>query len=195
VFGSEYSYLSGVFNAVVLASYPFSTIGTIVDVGGGDGTFIVALLQANPGMKGVLVDLPHVAEKAKKRMAETGLSARCEVVAGDAFASVPRGGDAYILSRVIQDWDDDRAIAILKNCSRAMTNGKLLLVEPVLPDGVDQSIAVQCSITFGLSMMVMTGGRERTVAEHRALFKAAGFELRRIIPTDYVMSVVEGTRS
>ena len=126
--------LISVYNAAVLVSYPFSTIEQVVDVGGGDGSLLVILLQANPKMKGILFDLPHVAERAKQRIADAGLTGRCEVMAGDALTSVPGGGDAYILSRVIHDWDDNHAVTILKNCHRAMTEqGKLLLIERVLP--------------------------------------------------------------
>jgi len=196
IFDEAMANLTEVFNAAVLVSYPFSTIGKIVDVGGGDGGLIIALLQANPRMKGVLFDLPRVAEKAKQRIADAGLAGQCKVVAGNALTSVPGGGDAYILSRVIHNWDDNRAVAILKNCHSAVTEkGKLFLVEPVLPDRVEHSIAVQSSVMFDLNMMVMIGGRDRTVAEHRALFKAAGFELTKVIPTQYVMSVIEGTRT
>jgi hypothetical protein len=196
LFDQAMANLTGVFTAAVLASYPFSVIDTVVDVGGGDGSLLVALLQAHPRMQGVLFELPQVAVKAKKRLAEAGVAERCAVVAGDAFAAVPGGGDAYILSRVIHDWDDDRAVVILKNCHRAMTGeGKLLLVEPVLPPRMAPSVADQTSAVFDLTMMVMTGGRERTVAEHRALVKAAGFELTKVIPTQSAVSVIECARA
>lgn len=100
-------------NAAVLGEYSFSGFEKIVDVGGGDGAFLIDILTANPQLKGVLIDLPHVAEKAQRRIGEAGLSTRCEVVGGDIFASVPQGGDAYVLSRVINSFDDERAVAIL----------------------------------------------------------------------------------
>lgn len=182
-----------IFNAAVLASYPFSTFDKVVDVGGGNGSFIVALLQANPAMKGVIFDLPHAAEKAKQRIAETGLAGRCEVVAGDAFAAAPGGGDAYVLSRVIHDWNDERAIAILRNCRRAMHGkSKLLLVERVLPERVENTAAVRSLVISDLQMMVMNGGRERTETDYRALFACAGFTLTRVVPTDSEMNVIEG---
>jgi hypothetical protein len=112
IFDEAMANLIGVYNSAVLANYSFSTINRLFDVGGGDGSLIIALLRANPEMKGVLFDLPHVAEKAKKRLDDAGLAGRCEVVAGDAFVSVPGGGDAYVLSRVMNSFNDDRAIAI-----------------------------------------------------------------------------------
>lgn len=188
--------LIGVYNAAVLASYPFSTIENVVDVGGGDGSLLIVLLQANPTMKGVLFDLPHVTERAKQRIADAGLTERCKVVAGDALTSAPSGGDAYMLSRVIHDWDDDHAVTILKNCHRAMTDqGKLLLIERVLPARVESSSAAQALVLSDLNMMVMNGGRERTEAEYRALFEAAGFRLTKVTPTQSAMSVIEGARA
>ncbi len=186
----------GVYNVAVLASYPFSTIEKVVDVGGGDGSLLIILLQANPTMKGVLFDLSHVAERAKQRIADAGLTERCKVVAGDALTSAPSGGDAYILSRVIHDWDDDHAVTILKNCHRAMTDqGKLILIERVLPARVESSSAAQALVLSDLNMMVMNGGRERTEAEYRSLFEAASFKLTKVTPTQSAMSVIEGARA
>lgn len=176
-------------NAAVLASYPFSTIDKLVDVGGGNGSFMISLLHANPAMKGVLFDLPHVAEHARKRIADAGLAERCEVIGGDIFASVPQGGTVYILSQIIHDWDDDRTIAILKSCYRAMKDkSKLLLVEIILPAHVEQSVAL---LMLDVHMMATTGGRERTEAEYRALLDAAGFRVTKVVPTQSRMSVVE----
>ncbi len=196
IFDQAMANLGGVFNAAVLASYPFATIDKVVDVAGGDGSFIATLLQANPKMKGLLFDLPDVAEKAKQRLAAARLTGRCEIVAGDAFASVPGGGDLYVLSRVVHDWDDDRAVALLRNCARAMTvKARLLLVEMVFPARAERSASVQSLLMSDLSMMVMTGGRERTAAEHQALFEAAGLKLTKIIGTPSAMSVIEGARA
>ena len=177
----------------MLTSYSFSTFDKIVDVGGGDGSFIVAILQANPKLKGVLFDLPHVTEKAKQRIATAGVERRCEVVAGDAFASVPSGGDAYILSRVINSFNNQRAVAVLKNCRRAMSDkSKLILVERVVPNRVEHSIAAQGPVISDLNMMALSGGRERTAAEHQDVLETAGFTLKEIIPTQSEVSVIEG---
>ncbi len=183
-------------HAAVLSSYSFSTIDKIVDVGGGDGSLIVALLQANPKMNGVLFDLPHVTEKAKKRLADADLAGRCEIVGGDVFASVPAGGDVYILSQVMNGFDDDRALAILKNCHGAMPhNAKLLLVQRVLPDRMEPSIAVQALVLSDFNMMMMNGGRERTETEYRTLMAAAGFQVTKIIPTQSESTLIECARA
>jgi hypothetical protein len=192
IFDEAMANLIGLYNSAVLANYSFSTINRLFDVGGGDGSFMIALLRANPEIKGVLFDLPHVAQKAKKRLSDAGLADRCEVVAGDAFVSVPGGGDAYVLSRVMNGFNDDRAIAILANCRRAITdNGKLLLIERVLPDRVEHSVAAQGPVLSDLNMMVISGGRERTAAEHRALLEVAGFTLTKVVPTQSEVSVIE----
>ena len=182
----------GAHHGSVLASYPFSTFDKIVDVGGGDGSFMIALLQGHPKTKGVLFDLPHVAEKAKKRIAHAGFVDRCEVVAGDALTSVPAGGDAYILSRMMGGFDDEHMTKILKNCHRGMTpKAKLLLIDRVLPARMKHSAAVQPLVMSDLNMMVVYGGRERNPTEHQALVEAAGFRLQEIIPTQSVMNVIE----
>lgn len=178
-------------NDAVLSSYDFSSISKIVDVGGGHGSLIASILRANPQMKGVLFDAPSVAEGAQSRLEVEGVADRCEVVAGDFFQSVPNDGDAYILKWIIHDWDDERSITILRNCHRAMTeNGKLLLVEAVVPRGSEPHF----SKFIDLNMLVMTGGRERTENEYRMLLEASGFKLTRIIPTESPMSVLEGER-
>ncbi len=178
-------------NDAVLSSYDFSSISKIIDVGGGHGSLIASILKANPQMKGVLFDAPSVAEGAQSRIEVEGVADRCEVVAGDFFQSVPGGGDAYILKWIIHDWDDERSITILRNCHRAMTeNGKLLLVEAVVPRGSEPHF----SKFIDLNMLVMTGGRERTENEYRMLLEASGFKLTRIIPTESPMSVIEGER-
>ena len=197
VFDEAMASLTMQLSAAVAAAYDFSQFGTLVDVGGGHGALITAILRASPTLRGMLFDLPHVAEDAKKRLEAAGLTGRCTVVEGDFFASVPSGGDAYTLSRVIHDWDDARSVAILKNCHRAMgEQGKLLLVELVLPARVDQSAASQIVVEFDLTMLVDTGGRERTEAEFRALFEATGFRLTRIVLTQspFGYSVIEGVR-
>src|SRR5713226_6151631 len=126
--------------AAVVTAYNFSPFGTIVDVGGGHGALLRAILQATPAARGILFDLPHVIEGAKNQIKAAGLAERCAVMGGDFFASVPSGGDAYMLSVVIHDWNDERSMTILKNCHSAMNQqGTLLLVELVLPARIDQS--------------------------------------------------------
>jgi hypothetical protein len=193
IFDEAMANLVGVYNAAVLANYPFSTIKTLVDVGGGDGSLLVAILEANPKITGVLFELPDAAEKAKQRIAAVGLDRRCEFVAGNAFDSVPQGADAYLLSRVIYSFDDKRAISILQSCRCAIIQheSKLLLLERVLPDRVECSVAAQGLVMSDLNLMVIGGGRERTAAEHRALLEAAGFTLTKVVPTQSEVSVIE----
>jgi 16S rRNA G1207 methylase RsmC len=181
-------------STAVVAAYDFSQFGKIVDVGGGNGALIISILRANPKISGILFDLPHVVEGAQKHIEAAGLTGRCEVVAGDFFESAPSGCDAYILKSVIHDWDDERAIRILKNCHRAMAeNGKLLLIESVIPPGNKPFVGK----LLDLNMLVMTGGCERTEAEYRALFTSAGFKLTNIVPTQppFSFSVIEGVHA
>ena len=191
IFDEAMASFSSVVHAAILQSYDFSPIGTLVDVGGGDGGLMTAILKAYPRLRGMLVDLPHVITGAQHRIAAEGLRERCQVIPGDFFTSVPSGGEAYLLKWVIHDWDQERSLTILKNCHRAMpATGKLLLVEAVIPAGDSPSFHK----FMDLNMLVMTGGRERTEAEYRGLLDAAGFSLRNIIPTQSEMSVLEAVR-
>ena len=179
--------------SAVVAAYDFSGINTLVDVGGGQGAQIAAVLKANSHIRGILFDLPHVIEGARSLLEVGGVAARCELVGGDFFQSVPVGGDVYLLKAVIHDWDDDRGIAILKNCHGAMTKqSKLLLIERVMPTRVEQSAAFQLVARFDLQMLVIAGGRDRTEMEHRSLLMAAGFKLTRVIATPFGVSIIEG---
>lgn len=191
IFDAAMSSFSSVVAAAVVAAYDFSPSATVVDIGGGDGTLLVAILKGNPQLRGVLADLPHVAEGAQRRFKTEGLADRCEVAAGSFFESAP-AGDIYVLKWIIHDWDDRRSVAILKNCRSAMaTNGRVLLVEAVIQPGT----ATSFSKYVDLNMLVMTGGRERTEAEYRALLDSAGFRLTRIIPTHTEMRVIEAVQA
>ena len=178
-------------NNAISAACDFSSFGTIIDVGGGHGSFLAAILRANPGQRGVLFDRPQVVAEASPQLEAAGLGGRCKVVAGDFFVSVPAGGDAYIVKRVIHDWDDERAGAILRNCHRTMPeHARLLVIELVLAPGNDPSLGK----LFDLLMLVDLGGRERTEADYRTLLAGAGFELTTVTPTPSLVSVVEGVR-
>ncbi len=192
VFDEAMASLISVINQAILVSYDFSTIRNIVDVGGGNGGLLIYLLNGNPNMSGVVFDSPHVAERAKSRIEAAKLTDRCTSVGGDFFVSVPGGGDAYILSRVIHDWDDEHSIAILKNCRSVMSEGhKLLLMERVVPTEIDHSTKTQSVTGSDLNMLVIVGGQERSEAEYRTLLDAAGFKLTRIVPTRSVISIIE----
>ena len=175
-------------NAIAEA-YDFSGFDTIVDVGGNHGALLIAILRANPMQRGVVFDLPYVAEGAHEPLQSAGLLDRCAVVSGDMFENVPAGGDAYLFSRVIHDWDDEQSVAALANCRRVMKpQGKLLLAEEVIPPGDTPSYGKQTD----LAMLVLINGQERTETEYRALYEAAGFTLTRIIPTRSRISIIEG---
>ena len=179
----------------VAAAYDFAPIRTIVDVGGGNGALLIGILTAHPHLRGVVFDRPPAAERARQQIAERRLADRCEAIGGDFFKEVPRGADAYILKHVIHDWDDEKAVGILRNCHRAMPgNGTLLLVEGVYPPRIDQSLASRGAAANDVNMLVNTGGRQRSEAEFRSLYDAAGFRLTRIVPTPVPASVIEGVR-
>jgi hypothetical protein len=173
----------------MLSAYDFTGIRTLADIGGGNGQVISAVLTKHPAMTGIHFDLPGVSGRAKANIEAAGLVQRCRMETGNFFEAVPAGADAYLLRHIIHDWDDDKSIAILKNCRAALCGqGKLLVVEGIIPPGNEPSP----SKLYDLAMMVLPGGMERTEAEYRGLFKAAGFRLRRIVPTPIWISVIEG---
>ena len=172
----------------VVDTYDFSPFKTVVDVGGGYGALLAAILQSNPSTRGILFDLPHVVASAEEQLGVTEVVDRCTFVSGDFFVEVPAGGDAYVLSQILHDWDDERCVTILAQCRRAMPDhGKLLVVELVLPEGDEPFLGKW----LDLHMLVLLGGRERTAAEYDMLFRAAGFKLARVVPTPPGPSVVE----
>jgi len=172
----------------VLMAYDFAGVSSIVDIGGGQGKLLEKILQFNPHMRGTVFDTASTIERAKQLPDNDGWGRRCSYVAGDFFTSVPQGADVYLLCGVIHDWDDNRAITILRNCRSAMTkNSRVLLVDMIVPDGASASF----SKLLDLNMLVMNGGRERTKAEFCALLKAADYKLTRIIPTMAPQSVIE----
>jgi O-methyltransferase domain/Dimerisation domain len=176
----------------VAAAYDFSAINTLVDVGGGHGQMLASILQAHPTLHSVLFDLPHVVKGAPPLLKAAGVAGRCEVISGDAFKSDPAGYEAYLLSRVIHDWDDERVIAILTCCHQAMQpQGKVLLVEQVIPTRRTPKLLV---LESDVQMLVSLSGKERTEAEYRALLDAAGFELTKLIPVLTPYYIIEAVR-
>ena len=177
--------------SMVAAAYDFSAVGTLVDVGGGHGQMLASILQACPTLHGVLFDLPHVVKEASPLLEAVGVSDRCEIVGGDAFTGVPADFGTYLLSQVIHNWDDEHAIAILARCHQAMKpHGKVLLVERViLTEGIPEVLMSD------VNMLVMSGGKERTATEYRALLTAAGFELTKLISVLPPLYIIEGVRS
>lgn len=176
--------------SAITCEYDFSTIHNLVEVGGGRGSLLASILNANPTIQGVLFDLPHVIEGAKHLITSQGLLDRCQLIAGDFFESVPSGGDAYLLKHILHDWDDERAIKILQNCRSVMQpSTKLLVVEMVIPQGNEPFFGKLLDLQVLLNYQ---GGCERTETEYQTLFKAAGFQLTKIVPTSSPLSVIEG---
>ncbi len=175
----------------ILDAYDFSRIGVVADIGGGNGSQITRILKKHKNLKGILFDLPHVIERAKQQVESEGLSDRCQLVGGSFFDSVPEGADAYMMRHIIHDWDDEKALTILRNCHQAMAStSKLLVVESVIPAGNEPFNGK----FLDLHMLLIPGGKERTEEEYRSLFAKAGFELNRVIPTDTEVSMIEGVK-
>jgi O-methyltransferase domain/IclR helix-turn-helix domain len=166
----------------VAAAYDFTGVRRLVDVGGGNGVVLSTLLAAHPHMEGVLFDLQQVVDRVDA-------AGRFEIVAGDFFASVPSGADAYLLSHIVHDWPREQALHLLRNCRHAIDDdGRLLLVEMVIPDGDDPHPAR----LFDMFMLLVNGaGQERTAAEYADLLDEAGFRLGRVVPTASPVSVIE----
>lgn len=175
----------------VLDAYDFGQFQTIVDVGGGNGLALAAILRRHRDIRGVLFDLPDVTKRAGEIAAGFGVSDRLTFVGGDFFDSVPPSGDAYLLRHIIHDWDDEEAVSILRNCRDAMGNaGKILVVETVIPSGNEPCFGKWLDL-----MMLLVGGRERTREEYENLFSAAGLHLAHVVPTAHEVSVMEGVRA
>ena len=172
----------------VVDAYDFGRFGTVVDVGGGRGMLLAAVLARYPSVDGVLFDQPDVVAGAHELLSTTGVSPRCRVVGGSFFDAVPDGGDAYLLKSVIHDWPDAESVEILRTCRRAMpAHGRLLLVEQLL-DGSPDPVRTAFS---DLTMLVMAGGQERTTDEYHSLLAAAGFDLTRTVPTGSDVFMIE----
>ena len=156
--------LSSMLAYAILMAYDFAGISSIVDVGGGEGKLLRKILELKPEIVGVVFDMPTTIEAVNQKLNGNTRGGRCAYIAGDFFDSVPVGADAYLLSGVIHDWDDDQAVTILRNCRQAMAKtGRVLLVDMVVPDN-----GVNCfSKLLDLNMLVMNGGRERTSSHAR----------------------------
>lgn len=168
--------------------YEFDSHETIVDIGGGKGALITAILKANPQMHGVLYDLPHVLTESEAFLKTEGVLKRCKIIGGNALVSVPSGGDLYVISAVLHAFQDDKALKILDNCRSSIPpNGKLLIIEHVLPEG---DVPYEGKM-FDLLMLSVSGGMERTRREWKDLLSKSRFELRRVIETTLGVSLIE----
>lgn len=178
--------------AAMLAAYDFSQFETVADLGGGNGSVLMAILQQHPKLRGILFDLPNVSGRTNKLVAAAGLTERCAVVGGSFFETAPGGANAYLLRHIIHDWDDEKSLAILRNIRCASPPGaKLLVVESVIEPGNAPSFAKLLDLT----MLVIPGGQERTASEYDRLLAAGGFKLERIVPTTAEVSILEAIQA
>lgn len=176
-------------NPAIVSCYDFGQFRRIVDVGGGQGGFLTEVLKAFPSVTGMLYDRPQVVQEPAYLKA-AGLMTRCDVAGGDFFQSIPKGGDVYVLKRILHDWNDEQCVQILRVCREAMeANARLLVVDAVVPPGNDPHPGK----IMDMLMMVLLEGQERTEQEFATLYQRAGLKLTRVIPTPSVLSIVEGT--
>jgi DNA-binding transcriptional ArsR family regulator len=176
--------------APVIAAYDFSPYATIIDVGGGHGRLLAAILAATPAARGVLFDLPQVVAGAPTLLRECHAQDRVRIVQGSFFERVPEGGDAYVLKSVIHDWPDDDAVHILRNVRAAARAGKrVLLVEFVIPNHDREFLGKWVD----LEMLIAASARERTADEYGRLLNRADFQTTRVVETASPFSIVEAT--
>jgi O-methyltransferase domain/Dimerisation domain len=181
----------------ILAACNLSSVGAVVDVGGGQGRLLATLLAAIPDLSGVLFDRPEVVAGADEVLRAAGVADRCEIVGGDFFTAVPPGRDAYVLAQIVHDWPEREALAILRACHRAMApSARLWVIEQVLPPEEGSAPSERANLTLlDLNMLVLFGGgQERTAEEYQELMGAAGFGEVTVLPTGTVWSVVEAVR-
>lgn len=178
-------------SAAMVEAYDFAGTGVIADIGGGNGSLLTTILSKFPTIRGILYDLPGVTERAKSNIEKAGLSSRCSVIGGNFFESVPEGADAYLMRHIIHDWDDEKALTILRNVHRVIRpDARLLVIEGVIPPGNDPHFGKLLDLT----MLTLPGGKERTEEEYRLLFEKGGFRMKRIVPTNAQVDIIEGEK-
>ncbi len=191
VFNNWMTRVSNMNCPVIAASYPFSRFQKVVDIGGGHGALLAHILRKHHAVNGILFDLPDVVKGATE--IDSAIASRCEIMGGDFFKAVPEGGDLYIMQQIIHDWDDELAGKILTNCRNVMADdGRLLVVDAVIKPGNSPDMNKFIDLQM---LLISKGGRERTEQEFRKLFRDAGLELLRIIPTASMFSIIEGKKS
>lgn len=187
IFDEAMTGIHGPETGAMIAAYSFDSFETIVDVGGGNGSVLLDVLRSAPRARGIVFDLPHVAQRTSAALAGSGVAGRCSAQGGSFFEAVP-AGDAYILRHIVHDWDDDRAVQILARCREAMKpGGRVLIVESVITPGNDPHPGKWLDVI----MLAIPGGRERTAQEYQHLLGRAKLDLSRIIPTQSPVSVIE----
>jgi hypothetical protein len=175
--------------SAMVEAYDFSEIGTLADIGGGNGSVLRGVLAKNPNVRGMLCDLPGVLERAQPLIAAEGLAGRLQTFPTNFFEAVPPGADVYMMRHIIHDWTDEQSLIILLNIRKVIRDeGRLLVIESIIPPGNEPSFGK----LLDLNMMVIPGGKERTEVEYRDLFEKAGFRLEKIVPTLAEVSVIEG---
>ena len=190
IFSAAMASLSGPENEEIAKGYPFERISRLVDVGGAHGHLLATILRRHRKLRGVLFDVPHTVATAAQSgfISAPDVRDRCETVGGDFFKAVPAGADAYLMKYILHDWTDDQCVEILMNCRAAMApGGRILVADMVIPRGN----TLHPSKIMDVSMMVMTGGRERTRAEFADVFRRSGLRLKRIYPVGGTVSIVE----
>lgn len=182
--------------SAILAAHDFSRARRIVDVGGGNGMLLCAVLAAFPHAEGVVFDSPAGISGAARRLKEARVSQKCRIVAGDFFDAVPKAADTYILKSVLHDWSDEQAVAILENCRRALRpDSTLLVIERALPERVLPQDTHREIVMMDVHMLVATGGRERTVSQYNTLFAAAGLTAIAARPTASPFTIMTAARA
>ena len=192
-FGDSMTSVSSTENSAIAAAYKFSGIGTLVDVGGGNGSLLATILHEEPKLKGIHFDQTSVSESAKqdRYLTAKGIGERCTLESGNFFYAVPKGGNAYMAKRVLHDWDDGHCVKILANCRAAMgKDGKVLVIDSVIPPGNAPDRGKLLDV-----LMFNIGGRERTKKEFEKMFREAGLKVTRVITTKSPLSIVEGVRT
>jgi len=188
--------MTGLTGAVVMnvvPAYDFSNFKSIVDIGGGNGMLMMAVLDAAPAAKGIVFDEGYVVTETQKIIDKKGMGERCTIEAGSFFNSIPQNADAYIMKMILHDWDDEKSLKILKNCGNAMKpESKLLILESVIPG----TNIPHPGKFMDINMLAMTGGMERTEKEFATLLKKAGLKLAQVIHTHSpLFSIVEGVKA
>ena len=188
IFNQAMTGASELWSALVVAAYDFSPYATVVDVGGGHGRLLSAILAATPHARGILFDQPQVVAGAPAVLSEQHVQDRVRVVGGSFFDVIPEGGDAYVLKHVIHDWPDDDAVRILRNVRSAAAAGKhVLLVEFVMPEHNREFLGNW----LDLEMLLALDARERTAAQYGRLLEQAGFQMTRVAQTASPLRLVE----
>lgn len=178
-----------------VAAYDFNRFKTVVDVGGGNGALLSAILSRCPDLQGTIFDLRSGTSGASEALTAAGVSDRCRIVHGDFFRAVPGGADAYLLKSVIHDWDETDSRRILASCAAAMTeNSRLLLIEQLLPARIEALPTHRRAALTDLNMLVMTSGCERTEAQYRDLLASIGFQVEAIVATASPFSMIDARR-